>query len=200
MNPWVDLYSSQNALRTGSSDIDKAIRTRLIRLAGMGCCSASIEGRFTYRKAGGRCREWYIRPEAEDSLAEPLTIPGLTEAALSVQLTANSTQSHLHEFSASISGKTEAGALWTVAVHLVDDRDQVFEPGLLPDQKGAGACSHAVLHCHVGPGLKTPPEVRVPLAPVRAEDALDWLLTTVLPSWEPMPWKRLNVLLDEEGS
>ncbi len=56
---------------------------------------------------------------------------------------------------------------------------------------GAGACSHAALHCHVGADLDAKPQVRVPLPAVSVVDALDWLIATVVPGWEPAPWSEL---------
>ena len=60
---------------------------------------------------------------------------------------------------------------------------------------GAGGCGHATFHCHVGPDLDAKPKVRVPFPAVGPEHALDWLLATVVPGIEPMPWTDLNQLL-----
>ena len=55
--------------------------------------------------------------------------------------------------------------------------------------QGAGACGHALLHCHVGRSLELAPKVRVPLPAMTPWDALDWLLTQVVPAWpDPTPW------------
>lgn len=53
--------------------------------------------------------------------------------------------------------------------------------------EGAGACGHALLHCHVGTALGVEPSVRVPLPPLRAPEVLDWVLT-VITALEPAPW------------
>lgn len=56
------------------------------------------------------------------------------------------------------------------------------------DRKGGGACGHAAFHCHVGPTLDHEPKVRVPLPAIGPAAALDWLLSIVIPAWEPAPW------------
>ncbi|HEX4422555.1 MAG TPA: hypothetical protein VH165_31790 [Kofleriaceae bacterium] len=61
----------------------------------------------------------------------------------------------------------------------------------LLERKGGGACGHAAFHCHVGLTLEHEPKVRVPLPAVAPADALDWLLSTVVPNWEPAPWTRI---------
>ena len=56
------------------------------------------------------------------------------------------------------------------------------------DRQGSGACGHAAFHCHVGPTLDAEPKVRVPLPPLHPADALDWVLSQVVPGYEPAPW------------
>jgi hypothetical protein len=89
----------------------------------------------------------------------------------------------VHQFTAMIEGTTPAGLPWAAAVHLEDDREAAEQ-----DRKGGGACGHAAFHCHVGPTLDHEPKVRVPLPAVGPADALDWLLSIVVPAWEPAPW------------
>lgn len=69
-----------------------------------------------------------------------------------------------------------------MAIHLPKDRESDG------DRQGSGACGHAALHCHVGPTLDADPKVRVPLPPLPPADALDWILSQVVPGWEPTPW------------
>lgn len=191
MNPWVELYRGHAERRRTGQAVSGAIRERLIRLAKLERCSSSIEGRFTYRKGVVGRREWYIRGEDPQADAEPIFLADLSDARLSVQLTTDSAERHVHEFSAAVSGKTHAGTAWTVAIHLEDDRGASKELPH-PEQKGDGACSHAVVHCHVGPDLDALPKVRVPFPAVGPADALDWLLATVVSGLEPMPWASLN--------
>jgi hypothetical protein len=90
---------------------------------------------------------------------------------------------HVHQFTAMIEGTTRIGLPWAAAVHLEDDRAPAGQ-----DRKGDGACGHAAFHCHVGPTLDHEPKVRVPLPAVGPAGALDWLLSIVVPAWEPAPW------------
>jgi hypothetical protein len=73
-----------------------------------------------------------------------------------------------------------------ILFHLENDQDPIEQ-----DRKGGGACGHAAFHCHVGLTLEHEPKVRVPLPAVAPADALDWLLSTVVPNWEPAPWTRI---------
>lgn len=198
MNPWIDLYRIQQGARTVGDDVSAAIRSRLIKLADGGHCADTIRGRFTYRATAGKAREWYIRTEG-DVGTESVTLPDLREATLSVQLTTDTKGKHIHEFSAAVSGLTRADARWTVAIHLEDDRG-VSNKKPHPEQKGDGACSHAVMHCHVGPDLDAFPKVRLPMPAMGPADALDWLLATVVPGFEPMPWPDLNACLFNDKS
>lgn len=197
MNVWAALYKAHGQMREPVQRIDLVgeLRSRLVQLADLGSCAPSVRHRFTYKKStDGGVREFYIRPESDRLRAEPIKVVGMRKAHLVVQATIDIRTGRAHEFSAAVSGRTRAGFKWTVAVHLDDDRG-LSTVGLNPDQKGAGACSHAVFHCHVGPDLDAKPKVRVPLPAVGPAAALDWLLATVVPQFEPLPWPRANELI-----
>ena len=46
----------------------------------------------------------------------------------------------------------------------------------------------ALNHCHVGPDHTANPEIRVPMPPMKPWEALDRVLSQVVPDWEPAPW------------
>jgi hypothetical protein len=73
-------------------------------------------------------------------------------------------------------------------VHLHDDRVSAKNPG--GDRAGHGACGHAALHAHVGPTMNDEPKVRVPLPGLGAGQALEWVLSQVVPTldFEAAPW------------
>ena len=52
---------------------------------------------------------------------------------------------------------------------------------------GVGRCSHPALHGHVGAEPEDPFQARTPLPWLAPWDALDWLLATVDPRFEPCP-------------
>lgn len=186
MNAWRTLYGQHGETRHTGNDLAAALRQRLLRLATLEHCSDTIQGRFTRRQKGDLI-EWYIQPNDRASIREPLLeLPDLRDAHLTLLALVNRRGDHLHQFTAMIEGTTTAGSSWAAAVHLEDDRPL---PG--GDRRGTGACGHAALHCHVGPTLDDVPKVRVPFPAVQPADALDWLLSTVVPSWEPAPWSAL---------
>ncbi len=126
-------------------------------------------------------------------------LPYLKDARLSIQATLERRGGRLHEFSAAISGLTPLGVAWTAAVHLDNELKRPAKEGWRGDWCGAGACSHAILHCHVGPDLSANPKVRVPLPALGPEHALDWLLATVVPHYEPVPWDDVQQHLNTAG-
>ena len=119
-------------------------------------------------------------------------LANMAHASLTVLGLSNSRTHHVHQFTAMLKGVTDSGSPWAVAVHLEDDRSAPDE-----DRKGSGACGHAALHCHVGPSLDAKPKVRVPLGGIGPVEALDWLLSTVVPGWEPAPWANVLPALPE---
>lgn len=164
-------------------DLATSLRQRLLALAERKHCAKTIQGRFTRRERGG-LRELYIQPLDPSDEREPLVgLPSLQEARLTVLALLSRKADHVHQFTAMIEGKTPVGLPWAAAVHLENDREPDEQ-----DRKGGGACGHAAFHCHVGPTLDHEPKVRVPLPAVAPADALDWLLSIVIPTWEPAPW------------
>lgn len=198
MKPWVDLYSAhREARRPGSEKWDKAFRTRLVKLARAGHCEQNIQGRFTYEQNPQRAGvvEWSIRPE-------PLAlrgVPHLVSAKLSL-MARTDRSGHLHMFTVMVEGEREDGSTWTLAVHLPDDQETPRNSK--GDRQGHGAGGHAALHCHVGPDLDTAPEVRVPLPAIDAAEALDWVLSQIIPteSFEPAPWAEVQAALEKASA
>ncbi|MBM7115734.1 hypothetical protein [Archangium primigenium] len=186
MKTWVELYTSHRQVRAGPPTWTGEVRKRLIALAEAGHCDKSIRGRFSQQRSG-ELVEWSIRKDNAQA-AEPLTgLADLKTAQISV-LGLVSRKGHLHSFTVSVEGKRSDGSSWAVAVHLPDDRETEKKPN--GDRQGLGACSHAALHCHVGPDLDTGPEVRVPLPALTPGEVLDWVLSQLVPTqaFEPAPW------------
>lgn len=196
MKTWIDLYRSHRAARKlGSGKWEKEFRSRLIKLADAGYCDRNVQGRFTYKQnpQNSRLVEWSIR-------SEPLpliNIPHLARAKLSLMALTDRSR-HLHMFTAMVEGERSDGSKWTLAVHLPDDHETDKNPK--GDRQGRGAAGHAALHCHVGPGLETTPEVRVPIPAISAADALDWVLSQIIPTqqFEPAPWTDVEAALEED--
>ncbi|MBM3268587.1 MAG: hypothetical protein FJZ01_13135 [Candidatus Sericytochromatia bacterium] len=192
MKKWVDLYQRHAAMREGGATLPADIRARLVRLSEMGHCDASIQGRFSSRTVG-RLREWHVRPRFGTAGPERLKgVAHLESAHLSIQVLSDSRTSRIHQFTAEVQGQASGGQGWLVAVHLDDDRDPDVQ------DRGLGACSHPSFHCHVGTSLEAVPKVRVPLPDVGPVGALDWLLSLVIPDWEPAPWPAVRKALDVE--
>lgn len=187
MTSWYELYAQHRVLRDIPGDFASSLRRPMLMLAERGHCQQTIQGRFT-RRARGKLREWYIQPaEGEREQGEPLVdLPSLRKARLTVLALESRSARHLHQFTAAIEGTTLHDRPWVVAVHLDEDYASPDE-----DRKGAGACSHAAFHCHVGRTLDEEPKVRVPLPAISPAAALDWLLTLVVPDWEPAPWAQM---------
>lgn len=186
MKTWVELYKSHRRIRVAEQSWTSQVRKKLIALAEAGHCDKSIRGRFSNQDSGDLV-EWSIRREGKHA-AEPLTgLADLETAELSV-LGLASKRGHLHSFTVSVEGKRSDGSRWALAVHLPDDRQTPEKPD--GDRQGLGACSHATLHCHVGPDLDTGPKVRVPLPALSPGEVLDWVLSQLVPTptFEPAPW------------
>lgn len=157
------------------------LRERLIKLAKLGHCDRTIQGRFTQRHGGGQRQELYIQSTDE---SEPLlALPHPEDARLTVLARVSRRAAHVHKFTAMIQGTTPVRLPWVAAVHLEGDHEPPDH-----DRKGSGACGHAAFHCHVGPTMDHEPKVRVPFPAVGPVGALDWLLSIVVPAWEPLPW------------
>jgi hypothetical protein len=183
MMVWQALYEQHRGMRSVSTDLATSLRRRLLALADRGHCAKTIQGRFTRRDRGG-LRELFIQPVGPRDEREPLVaLPSLQDARLTVLALISRKADHVHQFTAMIEGTTRIGLPWAAAVHLEDDHAPAGQ-----DRKGDGACGHAAFHCHVGPTLDHEPKVRVPLPAVGPAGALDWLLSIVVPAWEPAPW------------
>jgi hypothetical protein len=184
MKEWLALYEQHCAMRAESDDLHRLLRKRLIELADRGHCAATIRGRFTPRHRGALVE---LRIDANGH-REPLrALPYLDEAHLTVLALVSRRTDHVHQFTAMVEGTTHAKLPWIVAVHLEADH----EPPDHHDRKGSGACGHAAFHCHVGQTMGQEPKVRVPLPDVGSVGALDWLLSIVIPDWEPAPWPKI---------
>jgi hypothetical protein len=190
MTSWYELYAQHRDIRAISADFTIVLRKRLVTLADRGHCQETIQGRFAPRSLGRR-RELYILPAGSGGPRSELLVnlPTLQEARLTVLAMMNGSMKHLHQFTAMIEGITRKEQPWVAAVHLEEDYASDKE-----DRKANGACSHAAFHCHVGPTLDDEPKVRVPLPALGPEPALDWLLSLVVPGWEPAPWSELPPL------
>lgn len=190
MREWGALYQEHRGMRSVSADLATSLRRQLVTLAERGHCSGTIQGRFTRRDRGG-LRELYIQPLDPSDQREPLTeLPLLKDARLTVLALVSRRADLVHQFTAMIEGVAPGERRWAAAVHLEDDRTAGEQ-----DRKGGGACSHAAFHCHVGPTLDDEPKVRVPLPAVGPTGALDWLLSIVVPGWEPAPWPEVVAAL-----
>ncbi|MBI5368738.1 MAG: hypothetical protein HZA54_17010 [Planctomycetes bacterium] len=180
MKEWVSLHQQHRALYDAAGNgWSGDVRKRLVRLADRGHCEASVRGRFTPR----RFREfeaWRISPADGSSRGvRLLNVPDLESASLIVEALAQPRSERLLKFTCMVEGLRPDSTTWTVAIHLEAEGD---------DRKGNGACGHPSFHCHVGPDLDARPRVRVPLPDIGPMAALDWLIATLVPGWEPAPW------------
>jgi hypothetical protein len=200
MRTWVDLYEQHGALRKEAHrNAVMAIRGELRRFAELpsSVLAEQIQARFqpednrqnglkTYKLGLGKA-------SGEDLLLprHPAYQQGsihLEEARLTILLLVDTERDHLHEMTVMIEGKRDDETPVTVAVHLPDDRETKKNPS--GDRQGHGACGHAALHCHVGPTLDIPPEIRVPLPALSPGEVVAWVLSQVVPTpdFEPAPW------------
>lgn len=193
MKAWIDLYDSHRKVRAVAPSWTTEVRKKLSALADAGHCDNSIRGRFSNQHLGDLV-EWSIRKNGVQ-VAEPLTgLADLETAEISV-LGLVHKRGHLHAFTVSVEGKRKDGTTWALAVDLPDDRVTTKNPD--GDRQGLGACSHAAFHCHVGPDRKTAPEVRVPLPALGPVEALEWVLSQLVPTakFEPAPWPEVQAAL-----
>jgi hypothetical protein len=196
---WVDLYRAQRDARNpSSSSWSSELRKRLVALSKEGYCDPSVEGRFTY-KHDGNLLEWSIRDGGTTAPVSLRQIPDLASAELSLMALADR-RNHLHKFTVMVEGRRIDGSAWAVAVHFEDDRVTEKNPGA--DRKGTGACGHAAFHCHVGPGLDVAPKVRVPLPALGPVEALEWVLSQLVPTakFEPAPWAAVQAALKKASA
>jgi hypothetical protein len=168
-----------------SGQLQSSLRRRLVELANRGHCAHTIRGRFRPRHRGA-LHELYIEAPGD---REPLwELPHLGDAHLTVLALVSRRTEHLHQFTAMIEAVTDTRSPWVAAVHLEDDHQPPDH-----DRKGSGACGHSAFHCHVGTSMDHEPKVRVPFPDVGPVGALDWLLSIVIPGWEPAPWPEVVV-------
>ncbi len=194
MKAWVELYQAHREGRASShNDWGTALRKRLIKLADEGHCDRTIQARFTYSIVQPRLCNWTI---SNGPLAL-LGVPALPSAMLTLEALTDKRSGHLHMFTAMIEGEREDSSKWTLAVHLPDDRESGTVGG---DRQGLGAAGHAAFHCHIGPDMDTEPKVRAPLPAIEATDALDWVLSQILPKaeFEPAPWPNVQSVLKKQ--
>ena len=185
MKEWHALYERHRAMRVAPGNLQSSVRKRLIDLADRGHCAETIRGRFSSRHCGA-LQELYIDAARN---REPLwELPHLTVAHLTVLALISRRTEHLHQFTAMIEAETDTQSRWVAAVHLEADHQPPDH-----DRKGSGACGHAAFHCHVGTSMDHEPKVRVPFPDVGLVGALDWLLSIVIPAWEPAPWAHIVV-------
>jgi hypothetical protein len=196
VTPWVELYRAHRERRwEAGEDATASIRRRLAILSERGICDGTLPSRFIYDKNGPKgLRSWRITGPTEGG--EPLKgLPHLQDARLTVLLLTGTRRNELHELTIMLQGRTQEGAPWCVALHLPDDRESRECPD--GDRQGSGACGHPALHCHVGPSLDDEPKVRVPLPPLLPAEALDWVLSQVVPNYEPAPWPAVTARLEQ---
>lgn len=185
MNAWASLYQAQTAARALASPAwSGEIRKRLVALSEAGHCDPAVRGRFTYKNDGDLLK-WSIYSGGEAAPVALRQLDDLESAELSVMALANR-RNHLHQFTVLVEGRRADGSAWALAVHLEDDR--------VGDQKGTGASGHAAFHCHVGPSLDVAPKVRVPLPALGPVEALEWVLSQLVPNaeFEPAPWAEVQ--------
>lgn len=194
MKPWVDLYRAQQDARNLSSNTwSSDLRKRLVALSKEGYCDPSVEGRFTYEQ-DGKLLKWSIRDGGAAAPVSLRQLADLDSAELSLMALADR-RNHLHQFTVMVEGKRADGSAWALAIHFEDDR--VTDKNKDADRKGTGAGGHAAFHCHVGPGLDVAPKVRVPLPALGPVEALDWVLSQLVPTskFEPAPWAEVQAAL-----
>ena len=198
MKPWVDLYRAHRELRSGmgrnvENDIRQVIRTLSQQRP---IFDGHAHQRFNPIDRDGHLRNVGLGPQGQ---GEPLRIArlpanerrevGLKEAHLTLQILLDPRIQHLHMLTVMVECRREDDTAWMIAVHLPDDRKTV--PG--EDRQGFGGCSHAALHCHVGPNFAASPKVRVPLPALSPPNIVEWVLSQVVPiaHFEPAPWPRV---------
>jgi hypothetical protein len=199
---WVDLYREHSALRDAGREVVTEIRRELARIseAHPDLFNPYVPTRLVSRTNGEITEVNLNGDEGEYILLEALPAGdrsrlGLKEAHLKVRLLLRN-KVRLLALVLMVEATTEENAPWTVAVHLPD------EGGRDGGRQGLGACSHAALHCHIGPTLDAFPEVRVPLPPLGPGDLVSWVLSQIIPTeaCEPAPWARVLEALNPSGT
>jgi hypothetical protein len=166
--PWRDLAGAVENNRAFRPEEIARLRRRIAALATRGICGEGAPHRFKRKLAGDRAEEIGTFELAE--------VPHLARATLTVMVDYQRRAERLDRSTVMVDGETASGVRFAVAVHLDGN------------PMGAGACGHAMAHCHVGPGLDADPKIRVPFPFAGPVEALDWVLSQLVPDWEPAPW------------
>lgn len=182
---WADLYDQHEATRDVSRHqrVDNLLRLRLRALAARGACDPMSAPLLTYRKKPPRGkREIWIATGANAARAPDevgtieIETDKLADAQLSISVLLDHGETRVEKYTIRLEGRDAA------------DQPRLISVELDGEPMGSGACGHPLLHCHIGPDHATVPEVRVPVAAMRPWEALDWVLSVVIPNWEPLPW------------
>lgn len=105
-----------------------------------------------------------------------LDLPALEDAKLAFRVILRADEERIEQYTVSVVGKEKgSGRSWYVRVDLD------------AEQKGAGPCSHAMLHGHIGvdPMDKGDQESRLPLPWLDPDEALAWVFATLDRRLEP---------------
>ena len=185
---WADLAHQHEAARNVShTKVDTLLRDRVKGLVKREHCADRYLGKVTFKKGlRGDKAEIYVAGRDDTAWGEDIPLhdlPDVDEVKLSIHVVLDDRQRRLAKYTIRLSGLYRTTrAPWIASVEL-DDR-----------RLGAGACGHAIIHCHVGPDHDITPQFRLPCPPLKPWDALDWLLAMVVPGWEPVPWPAVPAL------
>ena len=183
MKVWQQLYERHTNMReTDGRTFGNEVRKRLTRLASDNYCNRSVSPQFRHKNLGV-LQDWSFTKGPIDLL----NLDNLSDVTLTILASIERRSYHFQRFTAVLEGKNGSVSPWIAAVHLDNNG-----AGQGTDKGGSGACGHPVFHCHVGPDLDTHPKLRVPLPAIGPIGTLDWLLTQVIPEWEPAPWSEFS--------
>ncbi len=159
------------------------MRQRVKALVRLGHCDDRYLGKLGKKKNTPRdTTEIWVKGTTEGAFGEAIPLRGLPQLeAARLRLWVITRVGRVEKFNVRLEGSAlPTPRPWLVSVELDEGR------------MGSGACGHALTHCHVGPDHDATPEVRVPCPAMAPWDALDWVLTLVVPDWEPLPWPADN--------
>jgi hypothetical protein len=175
---WQELHQAHEAARAlpGPKSLGNEVRRKLHLLAQKGLCSASAPSWVTERTWGDR-RFFELRGSQSIELG---SVEPLIEAKLSLSALTSRRGERIEKFTIKLEAISRPARPFVVSVELTEKAD------------GQGACGHALLHCHIGPDHEVKPQIRVPLPALKPWDALDWVLSQIIPEWEPAPWQTIS--------
>jgi hypothetical protein len=175
---WSDLYEAHEAARAlGSRDVANELRNRVKELVRRRHCDGKYTGKVDYKKNGARGKKEIWVKGTEDSMGDRIPLQGLEHLSPAwLSMAAIVDGATIDKFTVRLEGTTSDHRSWMTSIEMDS------EP------MGSGACGHPVIHCHVGPDHVAEPNVRVAMPALKPWDALDWLLSLVIPTWEPAPW------------